>query len=38
MGTVLRDLRIAYRILAKRPVHTAAALLALGLGVGANIT
>ena len=36
MGSVFRDLRFAFRTLAKKPVYTAAALLALGLGVGAN--
>ncbi|MEE8526104.1 MAG: ABC transporter permease [Thermoanaerobaculia bacterium] len=36
MDAVLRDLRFAFRVLAKRPVYTVAALLALGLGVGAN--
>lgn len=36
MESVLKDLRFAVRVLAKKPVTTVAALLALGLGVGAN--
>jgi putative ABC transport system permease protein len=36
MESVLQDLRFAIRVLAKKPVTTVAALLALGLGVGAN--
>ncbi len=36
MESVIRDLCYAVRMLAARPVYTVAALLALGLGVGAN--
>ena len=35
MDSVLRDFRYALRLLARRPSHTAATLVALGLGVGA---
>lgn len=36
MESIVRDPRYAVRVLAEKPVYTIAALLALGLGVGAN--
>lgn len=36
MGSILEDLRFALRVLAKKPAWTAAAVLALALGIGFN--
>src|SRR5262249_53935521 len=38
METVLQDLRSGVRMLFKNPALTAAAILSLGLGIGANTT
>ena len=36
MNAILRDLRLAVRLLGRYPLFTAAAALSLGLGIGAN--
>jgi hypothetical protein len=38
MGTFLRDLRYAFRMLAKNPGATAVVVLSLALGIGADST
>jgi putative ABC transport system permease protein len=38
MGTLLRDVRYALRVLAKQPMFMAVAVVAIALGVGANTT
>lgn len=38
METILNDLRYAFRLMIKRPTFTAAAVLSLALGIGANST